>query len=86
MRRDDTRLVTNESLSVIFDTNRVIVTPTPRMVISSLTQYDAGARSLSSSVRLRWEYRPGSEPFLVYSDGRDTHPRGVPEMLNRSVG
>lgn len=66
-------------------TNRVIVTPTPRMLISSLMQYNADARTLSSSVRLRWEYRPGSELFVVYSDGRDTHPRGIPEILNRSV-
>jgi hypothetical protein len=27
---------------------------------------------MSASVRLRWEYRPGSELFVVYSDGRNT--------------
>jgi hypothetical protein len=53
---------------------RVIVTPTPRMVVSSLVQYNVIPHSLSSSVRLRWEYRPGSELFVVYSDGRNTVP------------
>jgi len=48
---------------------------------------DAGQRaahSLSTSVRLNWEYQPSSQFFLVYSDGRDTLGPGVPELLNRS--
>ncbi len=52
---------------------RFIVTPTPRMSISGLVQLTR-ARHGSSSLRLRWEYMPGSELFLVYSDGRDTRP------------
>jgi len=40
---------------------------------------------MSSSVRLRWEYRPGSEVFIVYSDGRNTLTSGYPDLLNRSV-
>ena len=31
----------------------------------------AGADSLSASVRLRWEYEPGSDLFVVYSEGRE---------------
>ena len=38
-----------------------------------------------SSVRLRWEYRSGSELFIVYSDGRDTTTAGYPDLLNRTV-
>jgi hypothetical protein len=34
--------------------------------------------------RFRWEYRPGSELFLVYSDGRDTVSRGFPGLMNRA--
>ena len=64
---------------------RFIVTPTPRMMLSSLMQYNAASSSLSSSARLRWEYRPGSELFVVYSDGRDTLTRGIPDMVNRSL-
>ena len=55
---------------------RTIVTPNPRMVLSGLMQFNAANHSLSSSARLRWEYRPGSELFVVYSDGRDTLTRG----------
>src|SRR5258705_4655324 len=65
-------------------TNRTIVTPTPRMLISSLIQYNAAQHALSTSVRLNWEYQPGSQFFFVYSDGRDTLGPGVPELLNRS--
>ena len=64
---------------------RTIVTPTPRMMLSGLMQYNAAAHSLSSSARLRWEYRPGSELFVVYSDGRDTLGTGIPAVLNRSL-
>ncbi len=27
---------------------------------------------MSSNVRLRWEYRPGSELFVVFNEERDT--------------
>jgi hypothetical protein len=64
---------------------RFIVTPTPRMLLSGLVQYNALAHSLGSSLRLRWEYTPGSELFVVYSDGRTTAAPGVPDVLNRSV-
>jgi hypothetical protein len=47
-------------------------------------QFNADAHTLNSSVRLRWEYRPGSDLFVVYSDGRDTVALG-PNLLNRSV-
>jgi len=65
-------------------TTRTIVTPTPRMLISSLVQYNASSHSLSSSVRLNWEYQPSSQFFVVYSDGRDTLGGGMPDLLNRS--
>jgi hypothetical protein len=63
---------------------RTIVTPNPRMMLSGLMQYNAATQSLSSSARLRWEYRPGSELFVVYSDGRNTRTGGVPDVVNRS--
>jgi hypothetical protein len=63
---------------------RFIVTPSALMLLSSLVQYNAISHSLSSSLRLRWEYSPGSELFVVYAEGRDTAVRGVPEVLNRS--
>jgi hypothetical protein len=66
-------------------TTRAIVTPSPRMVVSGLFQYNATAHTLNASVRLRWEYTGGSELFVVYSDGRDTRTRRLSGMLNRSV-
>jgi hypothetical protein len=47
-------------------------------------QYNAAAHSLSTSVRLNWEYQPSSQFFMVYSDGRDTLGAGAPELVNRS--
>jgi hypothetical protein len=64
--------------------SRFTLTPSARMLVNSLIQYNAAANSLSSSVRLRWEYTVGSELFVVYSDGRTTHAPGFPDVLNRT--
>ncbi len=66
-------------------TSRVIFTPNARTALSSLIQYNSSSHTLSSSVRLRWEYRGGSELFIVYSDGRNTLGSGYPQLLNRSL-
>jgi hypothetical protein len=44
----------------------------PLMFLSALLQYSSGDRAFSSNLRYRWEYRPGSELFVVYTDERDT--------------
>jgi hypothetical protein len=65
--------------------SRFIYTPTPRMMITSLVQLNASADTLTSSVRLRWEYQPGSELFVVYTDGRNTLDTGaLTGLMNRS--
>jgi hypothetical protein len=64
---------------------RFIFTPNPRLSIAGLVQANATAHTLSSSLRLRWEYTPGSEMFLVYSDGRDTTDATPVGLLNRSL-
>ncbi len=43
----------------------------PRMFFSGLLQYNSAGDSFSSNLRLRWEYSPGSELFVVYTDDRD---------------
>jgi hypothetical protein len=43
----------------------------PLMFASALLQYNSADRTLSSNLRFRWEYAPGSEIFLVYTDERD---------------
>ncbi|OFW05430.1 MAG: hypothetical protein A3I61_14545 [Acidobacteria bacterium RIFCSPLOWO2_02_FULL_68_18] len=64
---------------------RASVTPTARLSFSAFSQFNPAARSLTSSVRMRWEYVPGSELFVVYGDGRDTAVGGFPGLQNRSV-
>jgi hypothetical protein len=63
---------------------RVIYTMTPLMFASAFVQYNSGTNSVSANVRLRWEYRPGSELFVVYNDQRDTLAPGFPELANRA--
>ena len=45
---------------------------TPLMFVSALVQYSSSDRAYSNNLRFRWEYRPGSELFVVYTDERDT--------------
>jgi hypothetical protein len=63
---------------------RATFTLTPRMFTSALVQYNSSSNSLSGNYRFRWEYRPGSDLFVVYSDGRDTSVRGYPDLVNRT--
>jgi len=46
----------------------------PRMFASALLQYSSADHTFSSNVRFRWEYRPGSEFFVVWTDELDTDP------------
>lgn len=43
----------------------------PLMFASMLLQYSSADRAFSTNVRYRWEFAPGSELFLVYTDERD---------------
>jgi hypothetical protein len=63
---------------------RATYTFSPRVFTSALIQYNSSSNSLSNNYRLRWEYRPGSDLFVVYSDGRDTTARGFPGLMNRT--
>ena len=53
---------------------RTTYTVTPLMFVSALAQYNSSSNSLSTNLRLRWEYSPGSELFVVYNEDRDTDP------------
>jgi hypothetical protein len=39
----------------------------------------------ASAARVRWEYRPGSDLFVVYTDGRSTIEQGLPRLQNRAL-
>ena len=54
------------------------------MFASGLLQYNSADRSFSSNLRFRWEYHPGSEIFVVYTDERDTVLDGFPHLKNRA--
>ena len=56
---------------------RVTYTMTPTMFASALVQYNTGVHAVSANVRLRWEYRPGSELFVVFNEQRDTRDREI---------
>ena len=55
------------------------------MFVSGLMQYNSSNASFNTNLRLRWEYLPGSELFVVYNEGRDTLPTGFPDLQNRSL-
>jgi hypothetical protein len=64
--------------------SRATFTVTPRMFFTGLLQFNSSTDAVSSNLRLRWEYRPGSELFVVYTDERDTLTRGLPDLKNRA--
>ena len=58
----------------------------PRMFFSGLVQYNSASDTISNNLRLRWEYSPGSELFVVYTEDRDStplRPDRVTELRNR---
>lgn len=57
------------------------------MFVSGLMQYNTNSRVVSANLRLRWEYSPGSEVFLAYSEEDNTSaPHGPPAALrNRTL-
>jgi hypothetical protein len=72
-------------------TAKVLRTPatyriTPRMFVSAIVQSNATTDSMGSNLRLRWEYAPGSELFVVYTDDYDTQSAPQSTALrNRAV-
>ena len=63
-------------------TMRGMLSFSPQMLTAALVQYNSTSHAVTTNVRFRWEYRPLSELFIVYSDGRDTLERG-PGLINR---
>ena len=65
--------------------SRITYTMTPRVFASALVQYNSSNETLAANVRLRWEYRPGSELFIVYNEQRDTLTPWFPAISNRAL-
>jgi len=54
------------------------------MFVSALIQYNSGINAVSTNARLRWEYQPGSELFVVYNEERNTLTPRFPSLSNRA--
>jgi len=65
--------------------SRITYTVTPLMFVSALVQFNSSTNSFSTNTRLRWEYRPGSELFVVFNEQRDTAGSGAPDLVGRSL-
>ncbi|MBM3771891.1 MAG: carbohydrate binding family 9 domain-containing protein [Acidimicrobiia bacterium] len=65
--------------------SRVTYTITPLMFVSALLQYNSSLRNVSFNARLRWEYRPGSELFVVWNEQRDTIGDRMGMLANRAL-
>jgi hypothetical protein len=63
---------------------RAVYTLSPRTFVAALVQYNSSANVVGTNLRLRWEYRPGSELFVVYTDERDSRAAGYPDLTNRA--
>ena len=64
---------------------RTTYTMTPRMFAAALVQYNSTLDSLGTNLRFRWEYQPGSELFVVYTDERNTLDFRSPALQNRAL-
>ena len=53
-------------------TARVTYNLSPRKALAALVQYNSAVDAIGANVRFRWEFRPGSDLFVVYNEGRDT--------------
>jgi hypothetical protein len=65
--------------------SRFTYTMTPRMFVSALVQYVSSIGTVATNARLRWEYAPGSELFVVYNEQRDADGiSGLSGLINRA--
>ena len=71
-------------LTQLFST-RTTFAMTPRMFVAAFLQYNSTANVLGLNTRFRWEYLPGSDFYLVYSEGRNTSVPGFPALSNRQL-
>ena len=62
--------------------SRVTYAVTPQLFMSALVQVNSSTSAVSTNARLRWEYLPGSELFVVYNDERSTLV--APTLRNRA--
>lgn len=64
---------------------RATFTVTPRMFVAALVQFASTGDAVLTNLRFRWEYQPGSELFLVFTEGRATLPPRGAGLQSRGV-
>ncbi|MQA29847.1 MAG: hypothetical protein GEU82_08415 [Luteitalea sp.] len=64
---------------------RTTYSMTARMFVAAFLQYNSAAGVVGLNTRFRWEYGPGSDLFLVYSEGRDTTVSGFRGQSSRQL-
>lgn len=65
---------------------RVVYAFTPSMYVTGLVQHNSSSHTLSGNFRFRWEYNPGSEFFVVYTEDARTNIAGrFSDMLSRAI-
>lgn len=65
---------------------RSTYTLSPRSALGALVQYNSSSHTVASNIRLRWEYIPGSDLYVVYTEGRNTLvPDRFAELQNRTL-
>jgi hypothetical protein len=57
----------------------------PRALVGALIQYNSSLSAFTTNMRFRWEYQPGSDLFVVYSESRNTEAIGSDTLANRGV-
>jgi hypothetical protein len=65
--------------------SRINYTMTPRAAIGALFQYNSSQRLVTTDARFRWEFRPGSDFFIVYNEGRNPDLTGPSTLNNRKL-
>lgn len=78
----DARLPEGDFIAKLL-TSRATFTITPRTFLGALIQYNSSTNAITTNVRFRWEYQPGSDLFIVYSEGRDATPTTRPDPLQQ---
>ena len=64
---------------------RTTYTLTPRIAVGALMQYVSTTHALGTNIRFRWEFIPGSDFYIVYTDDRDTRHAGFPTLQSRGL-
>jgi hypothetical protein len=63
----------------------IVRVSTTILLLTLSASTNAVAEDLESNIRWRWEYQPGSDLYIVYTDGRDTFGPRTAALMNRGV-